>query len=233
MPVRLPSIDEIALVIKQNPKVLCTGFIIGFTTAFIIASMVYSNSVNTAKIFADYLKEKNGDLVETRQEQKAEIENFKHSIIELQNSYNKQNAQINQKKNSLHTSETSEDAIKLIWPVENGTIIDHFRGKRNDGINISIKPSAPIFAAASGEVVYTGDELKDYGNLIILRHPNSWLTAYANLGMIAVKEDTYVKQGDIIAYGGLTGKVASPQLHFALRKRKFPIDPEDFLPDKK
>jgi murein DD-endopeptidase MepM/ murein hydrolase activator NlpD len=125
---------------------------------------------------------------------------------------------------------TEKDGISLIWPVTGGKIIAHFKGVMNDGINISLSDGEPIVAAASGTVVYSGNDLKDYGNMIILRHDNSWLTAYANASRIIAKKGMYVKQGDIIAYVGSTGGVKTPQLHFALRKGRTPVDPEKYLP---
>lgn len=126
----------------------------------------------------------------------------------------------------------SKDGISLIWPVNGRKIISHFQGVDNDGINIAMSEGEPIEAAASGVVVYSGNDLRDYGNMIIIRHDNGWLTAYANASKITAKKGAYVKQGDIIAYVGSTGGVKTPQLHFALRKGKTPVDPEKYLPGK-
>lgn len=126
----------------------------------------------------------------------------------------------------------SKDGISLIWPVNGGKIISHFKGVENDGINIAMSEGEPIMAAASGVVVYSGNDLRDYGNMVIIRHDNGWLTAYANASKIVVKKGAYVKQGDIIAYVGSSGGVKTPQLHFALRKGKTPVDPEQYLPGK-
>ncbi|HEU5047772.1 MAG TPA: M23 family metallopeptidase [Rickettsiales bacterium] len=126
----------------------------------------------------------------------------------------------------------AHDGIGLIWPVTGGKITAHFKGAENDGINISLEEGEPIVAAASGTVVYSGDDLKDYGNMVILRHDNSWLTAYANASRLAVKKGQHVKQGDIIAYVGASGNAKTPQLHFSLRKGRAPVDPEQYLPKK-
>lgn len=123
-----------------------------------------------------------------------------------------------------------KDGITLIWPVTGGKVITHFKSSASDGINIAISDGEPIVAAASGTIVYSGNDLKDYGNMVILRHDNSWLTAYANASRITVKKGAYVKQGDIIAYVGSSGGVKTPQLHFSLRKGKAPVDPEQYLP---
>ena len=123
---------------------------------------------------------------------------------------------------------------KFIWPVAGGRVISHFGlkpdGKSNDGINIAVAEGEPVYAAAGGMVVYAGNELKGYGNMVILRHDNGWMTAYAHTSSIAVKKNDYVKQGDVIAYVGVTGGVKTPQLHFALRQDRTPVDPEKYLP---
>jgi len=122
--------------------------------------------------------------------------------------------------------------IDLITPVNGGKIIAHFADTNNDGINIAANEGEPIVAAASGMVVYSDNNVKDYGNMVVLRHDNNWLTAYSHASKIVVKKNDYVKQGDIIAYVGATGGVKSPQLHFSLREGKTSVDPEHYLPAK-
>jgi murein DD-endopeptidase MepM/ murein hydrolase activator NlpD len=123
---------------------------------------------------------------------------------------------------------------QFIWPVADGKIVSHFGpkagGRSNDGINIAVAEGEPIWAAAGGAVVYAGSDLKGYGNMIIVRHTNGWMTAYAHARSLAVKKGDAVKQGDIIAYVGMTGGVPSPQLHFAIRSGRTPVDPELYLP---
>lgn len=131
---------------------------------------------------------------------------------------------------------TSTSSSQFIWPVDGGKVITHFGvaakagGKKSDGINISIAEGEPVFAVAGGTVVYSGSELQGYGNMIILRHADGWMTAYAHARNLVVKKGAKVKQGDLIAYVGTSGGVKSPQLHFALRKGKAPVDPEKYLP---
>jgi murein DD-endopeptidase MepM/ murein hydrolase activator NlpD len=131
-------------------------------------------------------------------------------------------------------SVASDSHGRFIWPVNGGKVISHFgpkpQGRTNDGINIAIAEGEPIIAAADGMVVYAGNELKGYGNMIILRHDDGWMTAYAHARDISVKKNDYVKQGELIGYVGLTGGVKTPQLHFALRNGKTPVDPEQHLP---
>jgi murein DD-endopeptidase MepM/ murein hydrolase activator NlpD len=123
----------------------------------------------------------------------------------------------------------------FIWPVEGGKVIARFgmvgaTGKPNEGINISATEGEPIWAAANGFVVYASNELKGYGNMVIIRHAGGWMTAYAHARSISVKKGDPVKQGDVIAYVGMTGGVKSPQVHFAVRNGKTPVNPETYLP---
>lgn len=118
------------------------------------------------------------------------------------------------------------------WPV-NGRVITAFgprpSGQQNDGINVSVPEGTPIKAAEDGVVAYAGNELKTYGNLVLVRHSNGYVTAYAHASEIMVKRDDPVKRGQIIAKAGQTGNVAAPQLHFEIRKGSTPVDPTPFL----
>jgi murein DD-endopeptidase MepM/ murein hydrolase activator NlpD len=121
---------------------------------------------------------------------------------------------------------------KFRWPV-NGRVITAFgprpSGAQNDGINVSVPENTPIKAADDGVVAYAGNELKTYGNLVLVRHSNGYVTAYAHASEILVKRDEPVKRGQIIAKTGQTGNVTSPQLHFEIRKGSTPVDPAPFL----
>jgi murein DD-endopeptidase MepM/ murein hydrolase activator NlpD len=101
---------------------------------------------------------------------------------------------------------------------------------RNDGVNIGVEAGAKVKAAAAGEVVYAGDELVGFGNLILIRHPGGWVSAYAHSDRMLVKEGEMVAQGQAIAEAGSTGNASSPQVHFELRKGKEPVDPTLHLP---
>jgi murein DD-endopeptidase MepM/ murein hydrolase activator NlpD len=118
------------------------------------------------------------------------------------------------------------------WPVR-GRVITAFgpkpSGQQNDGINVSVPEGTPIKAAEDGVVAYAGNELKTYGNLVLVRHSNGYVTAYAHASEILVKRDDPVKRGQIIAKAGQTGNVAAPQLHFEIRKGSTPVDPAPFL----
>jgi murein DD-endopeptidase MepM/ murein hydrolase activator NlpD len=114
------------------------------------------------------------------------------------------------------------------WPAR-GRIIEAFKAGGNDGINIAVPEGTSVRAAESGVVAYAGDELKGYGNLVLIRHPNGFVTAYGNNGELDVKRGDTVKRGQIIAKSGQTGNVNSPQLHFELRKGSTPVDPTSYL----
>jgi murein DD-endopeptidase MepM/ murein hydrolase activator NlpD len=114
------------------------------------------------------------------------------------------------------------------WPAR-GRIIQGFKSGGNDGINIAVPEGTSVKAAESGVVAYAGSELKGYGNLILIRHPNGFVSAYANNGELDVKRGDSVKRGQIIAKSGQSGNVSSPQLHFELRKGSTPVDPTSFL----
>jgi len=114
------------------------------------------------------------------------------------------------------------------WPAR-GRIIQAFKAGGNDGINIAVPEGTSVKAAEGGVVAYAGNELKGYGNLILIRHPNGFVSAYANNGELDVKRGETVKRGQVIAKSGQSGNVASPQLHFELRKGATPVDPTQYL----
>ncbi|MGE0093487.1 MAG: peptidoglycan DD-metalloendopeptidase family protein [Alphaproteobacteria bacterium] len=116
----------------------------------------------------------------------------------------------------------------FIWPVK-GELISRFgdkaTGLRNDGINIAAPKGTPVVAADNGVVAYSGNELKGFGNLVLIRHPNGWVTAYAHNETLLVARGEHVERGQEIARVGSTGNVTSPQLHFEVRKGGERIDP--------
>src|ERR1700678_3215028 len=114
------------------------------------------------------------------------------------------------------------------WPAR-GRIIQGFKSGGNDGINISVPAGTSVRAAESGTVVYSGDGLKGYGNLVLIKHPNGFVSAYGHNGERDVKRGEQVKRGQVIAKSGDTGNVNSPQLHFELRKGSTPVDPTSYL----
>ncbi len=122
-----------------------------------------------------------------------------------------------------------EAAPNFAWPVQ-GPIISGFgpkgQGMNNDGVNISAPKGAPVSAAAGGTVVYTGNEMKGFGNLVLVRHEGGWVTAYAHLERVLVSRDTVVAKNDMIGTVGSTGGVSQPQLHFETRQDGKPVDPQ-------
>jgi murein DD-endopeptidase MepM/ murein hydrolase activator NlpD len=115
------------------------------------------------------------------------------------------------------------------WPAR-GRVITGFSGKGgNEGINIAVPEGTPVKAAEGGTVAYSGNELKGYGNLVLIRHDNGYVSAYAHNGDINVKRGEKVTRGQTIAKSGQSGNVSSPQLHFELRKGSSPVDPMPYL----
>jgi murein DD-endopeptidase MepM/ murein hydrolase activator NlpD len=118
------------------------------------------------------------------------------------------------------------------WPVK-GRIISAFgaktNGAQNDGINLAVPEGTPVKAAEDGVVAYAGNELKGYGNLVLIRHADGFVSAYANASELLVKRGDSVKRGQTIAHAGQTGNVTSPQLHFEIRKGSTPVDPTKYL----
>jgi murein DD-endopeptidase MepM/ murein hydrolase activator NlpD len=102
-------------------------------------------------------------------------------------------------------------------------------GLTNEGINIAVQEGPSVRAAEGGVVAYAGSELKGYGNLVLIRHPNGFVSAYAHNGEISVKRGDPVKRGQTIAKSGQSGNVSAPQLHFELRKGSTPVDPTQYL----
>ena len=118
------------------------------------------------------------------------------------------------------------------WPVR-GRVIAGFgskpNGTQNDGINLAVPEGTPIKAADDGVVAYAGNELKGYGNLVLIRHSNGFVSAYAHASELMVKRGDSIKRGQVIAHAGQTGSVTSPQLHFEIRKGSTPVDPTQYL----
>lgn len=118
------------------------------------------------------------------------------------------------------------------WPVK-GRVISTFgekpTGMRNEGINIAVPEGTSVRAAGSGIVAYAGNELKGYGNLVLIRHDGGWVTAYAHNKELFVNRGDSVERGDVIANAGQTGSVTSPQVHFEVRKGATAVDPMKHL----
>ncbi len=125
------------------------------------------------------------------------------------------------------------------WPVQ-GPVISSFgsrgAGVRNDGLNIRVNMGDAVRAAAAGDVVYAGDQVPGFGNLVLVKHADGWVTAYGHLSRVDVRMQQRVEQGQQIGQAGTSGGVSEPQLHFEIRyaptpqERARPIDPALVLP---
>ena len=121
---------------------------------------------------------------------------------------------------------------RFIWPLK-GTVISRYgpigKGLYNDGINIAAPLGTAVRAAGGGVVAYAGNEIRGFGNLILIRHPNGWVSAYAHNGKMLVEQGQKVRQGQVVSRVGASGNVNRPQLHFELRRRNRAVDPERHL----
>ena len=121
----------------------------------------------------------------------------------------------------------AEEAISFQWPAR-GNLISGFDESKNKGLDIGGKAGDPVLAAADGRVVYAGAGLRGYGNLIILKHNNTYLTAYAHNQALLVKEDQVIKRGQKIAEMG-NSDADQVKLHFEIRRQGKPVDPAKYL----
>jgi murein DD-endopeptidase MepM/ murein hydrolase activator NlpD len=119
-------------------------------------------------------------------------------------------------------------ADKFRWPIS-GKVISDFIASKGTGINIEAPEGASVRAAENGQVIYVGSGVEGYGNLILIRHANGYVSAYAHLKSVAVNKGDSVTRGDNIGAAGMTGSVSRPQLHFELRKGATPVDPVPLL----
>jgi murein DD-endopeptidase MepM/ murein hydrolase activator NlpD len=117
---------------------------------------------------------------------------------------------------------------KFRWPVS-GRVITDFAASRGTGINIDVPEGSTVKAAENGTVIYVGSGVEGYGNLVLIRHPNGYVSAYAHLQGMNVAKGAVVNRGDAIGTVGMTGSVSKPQLHFELRKGATPVDPVPLL----
>ena len=139
------------------------------------------------------------------------------------------------KKKTTRTTTTTvkKRTSKFAWPVQ-GKVVSNFgpiaKGRNNDGINIKAPLGTPVKAADAGTVAYAGNELRGFGNLILIKHSGGWMTAYAHNDRILVRKGQKVKKGEKISTVGSTGGVSTPQLHFEIRAGKKAVNPKAYLP---
>jgi LysM repeat protein len=125
----------------------------------------------------------------------------------------------------------AESRISFMWPVE-GRLTDTFEeneSNRHQGIDIASPLGTPIKASGSGKVIYSGNGVRGYGNLIIVRHSEEWVTVYAHNDVNLVEEGMWVEGGQRIARVGRTGRATGPHVHFEVRKNNKPVDPKLYL----
>lgn len=126
---------------------------------------------------------------------------------------------------------SATNKIPMTWPAT-GNILSNYNGSSNKGIDIGGKAGDPIYAAAAGKVVYAGNGLRGYGNLVMVQHENGYLTAYAHNRALLVKEGASVTKGQKIAEMGDTDSHGVVKLHFEVRQKGTPFNPNDFLPSR-
>lgn len=136
------------------------------------------------------------------------------------------------KQQSTYSAPVKKRNAKFEWPVK-GKIISNFgaigKGRNNDGINIKAPLGTAVKAGDAGTVAYAGNELKGFGNLILIKHNDGWITAYAHNDRLLVKKGQKVRRGEKIATVGVTGGVSTPQLHFEIRAGKKAVNPNAYL----
>ncbi|MBI2236543.1 MAG: LysM peptidoglycan-binding domain-containing M23 family metallopeptidase [Magnetospirillum sp.] len=126
-------------------------------------------------------------------------------------------------------------AGSFLWPLKGDLLAEYGpllgKGQHNDGINIAAAKGTPVKAAENGVVAYVGNELKGFGNLLLVKHADGWMTAYAHADQLMVRRGDQVKRGQTIATVGATGNVTVPQLHFEIRNGTHAVNPLDYLRD--
>ncbi|MGI4851730.1 MAG: peptidoglycan DD-metalloendopeptidase family protein [Janthinobacterium lividum] len=184
----------------------------------------------------DSLSTKNKDKTLTKEQEKSSKDIVAEDALESEAEIST-DKKLDSEKSKVKNAEPAEiTSFKLGSPLAGNIrdkIVSDFNqttGKiKNDGINIKADANAPILAAQGGQVVYAGNEMQGFGNLILLKHEGGWMTAYGHCAEILVKEKQVVKQGETIAKVGNTGSVRDAQLHFQLRKKSTVVDPKLYL----
>ena len=128
---------------------------------------------------------------------------------------------------------STDGGLDFVWPLE-GRILARYGqigdGRRNDGINIAGRRGDPVRAVADGTVAYAGNEIRGFGNLLLIRHADGWMSAYAHNDRVLVRKGERVRKGQVVSEVGSTGNVGGPQLHFELRRGDRFVNPERYLP---
>ena len=160
--------------------------------------------------------------------------NFRNNVnkAELKKIDSKKKSLKSIKKTTLNSKQAFSKNSKFIWPIK-GKLISKYgkssNGFFNDGININSKLNEKVGASNDGVIIYSGNEIPGYGNLVLIKHSQNWITAYAHLGKVSIEKGDKVKKGQIIGLVGKTGSVRKPQLHFEIRKGKEAVNPLNYL----
>ncbi|MBL0318205.1 MAG: M23 family metallopeptidase [Alphaproteobacteria bacterium] len=161
---------------------------------------------------------------ESKQDAKVELASSSVSPDDVEKSSEKRNA---------HSGWFGAGTPSFSWPLK-GKVLSHFgvkeSGEKMDGITISAKEGTDILASAPGKVIYVGNGIKGYGNLLMIKHKSDYITTYAHADQIFVSEGEKVSEGQAVANVGTTGNISKPQLYFAIRKETKAVDPEALLP---
>ncbi|GMO58871.1 MAG: hypothetical protein Ta2D_04650 [Rickettsiales bacterium] len=166
---------------------------------------------------------------------KTSAKNEKNEKKEVQKEIQREPKQLkktNDDNNEEPVIQISNKDNRFVWPIK-GKIVSSFGNKKNglvnDGMNISAAKGANFVAAEDGVIAYVGNELRGYGNIILIKHSNNWISAYAHCDEITVAKGDKVKRGQVIGKVGETGNVNAPQLYFSLRKGREAVDPMKHL----
>ena len=185
------------------------------TTVFTLAKYNNIKNVNNIKVGKELIIPKRSEKIKKIKKKKWDS-NFKKKKIE------------NNKNVILREKQTSN----FIWPVKGKLLSKYGKSKEgfyNDGINIDSKKGTKVISSQAGKVIYCGNEIPGYGNLILIKHSKNWITAYAHLNEVFTEKGKKVSKGEIIGSVGNTGNVRSPQLHFEIRKGKESVNPLKLL----
>ena len=184
------------------------------TTVFTLAKYNNIKNINNIKVGKELIIPKKSEKI--KKIKKKWDSNFKKEKID------------NSKIVILRDKKTS----KFIWPVKGKLLSKYGKSKEgfyNDGINIDSKKGTKVMSSQAGKVIYSGNEIPGYGNLILIKHSKNWITAYAHLNEVFTEKGKKVSKGEIIGSVGNTGNVRSPQLHFEIRKGKESVNPLKLL----
>ena len=178
------------------------------------------SSINSTRMASNYNHSKNYSSVSTKATTTAKVNKNLTTDKTISRTASRKEVSTNRKS-------------KFIWPV-NGAVVSNFgvvgKGRRNDGINIKAAMGTNVKAADKGVVAYAGNELKGFGNLVLIKHADGYITAYAHNDRLYVKKGQTVLRGEKIATVGTTGSVNTPQLHFEVRAGKRAVNPRTYLP---